>query len=385
MSPESNTTSSTKLCPTCGTRLTEDATRCLVCGAELGSAEKPAQPSKSIEGSRMPSITLSLPAAIGMLALFLAIGAVLVYFALRSTPEVIIEMTPTSTVSVTPTPSNTATLSPPTPTHTPEPSPTPITYQVQADDSCLEIAAFFKISLESLITLNNLPIACDNLSIGQTLLIPQPTPTNTPLPSATYSEAEQTEASCEKVEYVVQENDTLGSIATNYNVPMEAIREENGLPGDTVIIGQTIIIPLCRRFATPGPSPTPTPPPPYAAPSLLLPADGAPFTIADDSITVQWASVGTLRDNETYAVYIEDATAGQGITLLDYVTDTRYIIPVTLRPIENRAHAFYWWVIVVRQESVDESGNPIWVDAGASSNKRVFTWTGGGAAATPTP
>ena len=384
MSPET-TTPSTKLCPTCGTRLTEDATRCLVCGADLGSAEKPAQPIRAVQGSRMPSITLSLPAAIGLLALFLAIGAVMVYFTLRTKPEAILPMTPTSTVTITPTPSNTPTLPPPTVTYTPQPSATPLTYQVQVDDTCLRIAAFFDISLESLITLNNLPIACDTLSIGQSLLIPQPTPTNTAQPSATFSVGEQTEAACEKVDYVVQENDTLGSISSNYNVPMAAIREENGLPGDTVIIGQTIVIPLCRQFATPGPSPTPTPPPPYPAPNLLLPADGAPFTISDDAITLQWASVGTLRDNEAYAIYIEDATAGQGVTLLDYATDTRYNIPSTLRPTENRAHAFYWWVVVVRQTSIDENGNPTWDNAGTPSIKRVFTWTGGGAAVTPTP
>jgi hypothetical protein len=66
----------------------EDATRCLVCGADLTTTEKAAQSSKVVEGSRMPSITLSLPAAIGLLALFLGIGAIIVYFALqRQTPE----------------------------------------------------------------------------------------------------------------------------------------------------------------------------------------------------------------------------------------------------------------------------------------------------------
>lgn len=385
MTPDTNTTQPTKLCPTCGTRLANDAARCLVCGADLGNIEKPAQPTKAIQGSRMPSITLSLPAAIGLLALFLAIGAIMVYFAVRTTPEVIIEMTPTNTLTTTPTPTDTTTPPPPTNTNTPEPSPTPSSYLVQEDDTCLEIAAFFGISVESLVTLNNLPIACDTLSIGQTLLIPQPTPTNTPLPSATYSIAEQTEAACEKVTYVVQENDTLGSISANYDVPMDAIREENGLPGDNVLLGQSITIPLCRRFATPGPSPTPTLPPPYPAPNLLLPADGAPFTIADNSITLQWASVGTLREDEAYTVYVEDATAGQGVTLLDYVTDTRYIIPGTFRPTENRAHAFYWWVVVVRQTGIDESGIPVWENAGSASAKRVFTWTGGGALATPTP
>jgi LysM repeat protein len=386
MSPENTTTTpSTKLCPTCGTRLSEDAVRCLVCGAELGSAEKPTQPVKPVQGSRMPSITLSLPAAIGLLALFLVIGAVLVYFALRTTPEVIIDMTSTPTTTLTPTPTVTVTLPPPTPTDTPQPTPTPLTYLVQANDTCLGIAAFFGVSVQSIVTLNNLPAACDTLSINQPLLIPQPTPTSTPLPSATLSLAEQTEAACEKVEYIVQENDTLGGIAANYNVPQEAIREENGLPNDSVYIGQPITIPLCRRFATPGPSPTPTLPPPYPAPNLLLPADGAPFTLADDVVTLQWASVGTLRDNEAYAIYIEDSTAGQGVTLSDYVKDTKYLVSSNLRPTEPKAHAFYWWVVVVRQTGTDESGNAIWENAGAVSGKRVFTWTGAGQSATPTP
>jgi hypothetical protein len=115
------------------------------------------------------------------------------------------------------------------------------------------------------------------------------------MPSATYSQAEQTEAACEKVEIIVQSTDTLMSISTIYGVPMDAIREENGLAGDTVYLGQPLVVPLCRKFATPGPTPTATLPPPYAAPNLLLPPNGAPFTIADDSVTLQWASVGSRR------------------------------------------------------------------------------------------
>ena len=70
------------------------------------------------------------------------------------------------------------------------------------------------------------------------------------------------------------------------------------MSGDTVFLGQPLVIPLCRKFATPGPTPTATPPPPYAAPNLLLPSNGAPFTIADDTVTLQWASVGSLQENE---------------------------------------------------------------------------------------
>ena len=375
-----------KLCPVCGTRLSEEAVRCLVCGADLSSTNNPSQPSTVVRGSRMPIVSLSLPLVIGLLALFLAIGATLVYFALRSTPEVIIEMTSTPTITLTTTPTITNTPLPPTATDTPAPSPTPVSYTIQAGDTCIGIAAFFEVSVQSIVTLNNLSATCDNLVPGNSLLIPQPTPTPTPLPSATLSLGDQTEAACEKVEYEVQENDTLSSISINYGVPMEAIRAENGLSSDTVLLGQSLIIPLCQRFATPGPSPTPTPPPPYPPPNLLLPADGAPFSLANDTVTLQWASVGTLRENEAYEVIIEDVTGGEGDKLVSYVTDSKFIAPTTLRPTESIPHVFRWSVRVTRQVGVDDSGNPLWEPAGDSSIPRVFTWSGaGGAAPTPTP
>jgi LysM repeat protein len=385
MMMETNTTP-TKICPTCGSRIKEDATRCLVCGADLVVTDKATQSSKVVQGSRMPSITISLPVAIVLLALFLLIGAVIVYFALRQAPEAIIPPTATSTITATATGTQTATYTPlPTQTFTPEPSPTPITHLVQANETCIGIALFYSVSVQSIVSLNNLPTACDTLYINQPLLIPQPTPTVTPLPSATYSLVEQTEAACEKVDIIVQSTDTLMSISSNYNVPMEAIREENGLSGDTVYLGQPLVIPLCRRFATPGPSPTATPPPPYSAPNLLLPANGAPFTLADDSITLQWASVGSLLENEAYKVTIEDITAAQGPSLVDQVNDTKYIIPSTIRPTDGISHIFSWLVEVVRITGSDENGNSIWSSAGTASLPRYFTWTGRSAGATPTP
>jgi len=385
MTPETNT-SPTKICPTCGSRVKEDATRCLVCGADLISVDKAAQSSKVVQGSRMPSITLSLPIAIGLLAIFLGIGAIIVFFALRQAPEVIIPPTATSTITPTATGTQTATYTPfPTLTYTPEPSPTPITHLVQANETCIGIALFYGVSVQSIVSLNNLPTACDTLYINQPLLIPQATPTPTSLPSATYSLVEQTEAACEKVNYIVQSNDTLMIISTSYNVPMDAIREENGLSGDTVYLGQPLIIPLCRRNATPGPTPTATLPPPYAAPNLLLPANGAPFSLADDSITLQWASVGSLLENEAYQVSVEDITAAQGPSLIDQVNDTKYILPSTIRPTDGIAHIFNWFVEVVRITGAEENGNPTWTTAGAASLPRYFTWTGKSGGVTPTP
>ncbi len=333
----------------------------------------------------MPEITLSIPVAILLLATFLAIGAILVFFALRSQPEVIIPPTVTPTVTLTLTPTQTPTEAPPTLTPSPLPSPTPVTYQVKLNDTCLGIAAFFQVSVQSIVTLNNLPATCDTLYENQPLLIPQPTGTPTPLPTATLSLAQQTEAACEKISYEVKSSDTLGSISANFGVPMAAIRDYNGLTGDTVFLAQNITIPLCMRFATPGPTSTSTPPPPYAAPNLLLPADGTAFTLANDTITLQWAAVGTLVENEAYQVTVEDVTLGEGKKLVEYVTDTKFIVPSTVRPTETLPHVFRWSVGVARQNGTDASGNPIWVSAGASSSPRVFTWSGMGGAATPTP
>ena len=106
----------------------------------------------------------------------------------------------------------------------------------------------------------------------------------------------------------------------------------------------------------------------------------------NDIITLQWAAVGTLQQNEAYAVTVEDVTSGEGPKLVEYVTDTKYIIPSNLRPRENVPHVFRWSVLPVRQISTTKEGKPIWDSAGASSIQRVFTWWGVGEAEnTPTP
>jgi LysM repeat protein len=334
----------------------------------------------------MPEVTLSLPVVVLLLTIFLAIGGVLVFFALRQQPAIVNQPTVTSTVTPSLTPTVTLTAPPPTLTSTPEPSPTPFTHLVKQDETCIGIALFYGVSVQSIVTMNNLPTTCDTLYINQPLLIPQPTATPTPLPSATLSAPEQTEVACEKVDYLVQTNDTLSVIAATYNVPMEILREYNGLPNNTVFIGQNLVIPLCMRFATPGPTPTATMPPPYQAPALLLPADGAAFGSTSDNVALQWASVGTLRDNESYVVLVEDVTAGGDNKLVDYVTDTKYIILSSLRPKDGLPHIFRWRVSVVRQIGTDTNGNPIYESSGDTSLQRVFVWSGGTAsAATPTP
>ena len=336
-----------------------------------------------MQASRMPEVTLSLPAALGALAVILLIGASVVYFSLRagiggqlSEPTAV--LTPSVTVTITSIPTETA-LPTSIPTETPLP---PFDYIVREGDNCGIIAANFGISTQSIIILNQLSTQCF-VSVGQTLKIPYPTPTPAPPPTNIPNEATQTSQACEKVPYTVQENDTLSLIALNYNVPQDAIKFYNGLSTDNVFLGQTILVPLCERAATPGPTPTATLPAPYQAPPLLLPADGAAFTLANDVVTLQWASIGTLRENERYQVTIEDVTSGQGRRLTEYVTDTKFIVPTSFRPNDDMAHVIRWWVTTARQNGVDEQGQPVYDSAGAISEKRVFTWVGVAVEGTP--
>jgi LysM repeat protein len=368
----------TKTCPTCGTHLAENATRCLVCGRNFTALDS-ANSVSNVRGARLPEITLSLPIAMGLMVLVLAIGAAIVFLVLKSTERIVEPtVTPTLTSTATVTLTATASLTPtPLPTATALP---PVEYTVQDGDFCSTIAAIFDVSIQSIVLQNSLPADCSQLYVGQVLMIPQPTPTASPLPSATLGSADATEAACEKITYTVQANDTLSTIALNYNVDMDAIRSYNGLTGDIVFQGQTLLIPLCARFPTPGPTPTATLPPPYPAPNLLLPADGAAFMMISETITLQWASAGTLRQNEAFAVTIEDVTDGEGRKQIEYVTDTKLIVPSSLKPAENKPHVFRWWVLPVRQVSTTKDGEPVWDSAGAISEKRVFTWWGIGAA-----
>lgn len=380
----------TQVCSTCGTRLSESATRCLVCGTELTAKAAEEQKAskkveKAVQASRMPEITLGLPAALGLMAIILLIGAGVVYAALNVGGRVV-EPTPVFTPTETQLPTVTATE---VPTNTPIPTATelpPFDYTVAAGDTCSLIALNFGISVNSLIILNNLPVSCNNLYVGQVIKVPYPTPTPAPLPTSTLSGAAATEDACEKVPITVQENDTLSSISLNYAVSMEAIKEYNGLSTDNVFIGQQLLIPLCERATPVGQATrTPTLPPPYTAPNLLLPADGGAFTLANDVVTLQWSSVGALRDNEFYRVIVEDITEGQARRLTDYVTDTKYIVPTTFRPRDNVAHVIRWSVSTVRQSGTDEQGQPLYTSAGTESEEWVFSWVGSAPQGTPEP
>lgn len=383
MSPEP-TTSSNRVCPTCGSRLSENATRCLVCGRTFSSSSKTVASTNPIQSPKLPELKLSLPAAIGLIILVLSLGAALIFLILQGTGRV---TTPTATPTITLTPTSTSS---PTPTVEPTIAPTatplpPKEHVVSANEYCSSIALRYNVSVQSIVDLNNLPTDCGTLYIGQKLLIPIPTPMPTALPTATLSAAEATEQACGTLSYQIKEGDSLSSISANYNISVATIKSFNRLSSDNVMVGMYLSLPLCERMPTAGPTPTSTLPPPYGAASLLLPADGVVYTNITDTINLQWSSVGTLRDGERYAVTIVDLTSGETKKVTQYVSDTKFAVPASLRPTDNTIHVFRWWVVAVRQTGSTNDGQPIYEAYGTISAFRVFGWSGSGGAATPTP
>lgn len=109
---------------------------------------------------------------------------------------------------------------------------TTTTYTVQSGDSLYKIAGQYGVTVDEIITANNLKST--KLQIGQVLVIPtgtiQPTPTPTP-PNNNY------------ITYTVKPGDSLYKIANNYNTTVNAIKELNNLKSNNLSIGQQLKIP----------------------------------------------------------------------------------------------------------------------------------------------
>lgn len=323
----------------------------------------------------MPMMTLSAPIIIIMLLILLGVGAGFTYFALDLTGNIVEPVEP-ETPTVTPLPSTTPTITVPTATITPLPSPTPFTYIVKAEDSCLAIAYIFNTSVQAIVVENGLAADCTDLSIGQELRVPQPTPTATPLATSTPGSQQATIEACEKAYHVVGANDSLSSISQLYGVPVETIMEWSGKSVDTAFLGETLTIPLCLRSTVAGATVTPSPAPDYPAPELLRPRNGEAFTLPNETITLQWAAVSELRENESYLVTLTDITSGRNIELTVSIQDTKFLVPESLRPTDDIPHIFRWSVVPVAQIGVDEEGRPRYRESGPSSLPSYFSWMG---------
>lgn len=101
-------------------------------------------------------------------------------------------------------------------------SQTVTTYTVKKNDTLYKIANQYNTTVAELIELNQLKTT--SLSIGQEIKVPTETEKYTT--------------------YIVKGGDSLYSIARQFNVTIQAIKEENSLTTDLLSIGQILKIPL---------------------------------------------------------------------------------------------------------------------------------------------
>lgn len=136
--------------------------------------------------------------------------------------------TPVSSATPTLGPTATGTLRPTsTPSPTPPAAPTgvPETYVVKRGDTLGSIARRFGLSLSALIAANNIRDP-NRIFVGQVLIIrggaSQPTVVT--------------------LVYVVQRGDNLSRIARRYNTTVAQLKAWNNLQGDTIFVGQRLIV-----------------------------------------------------------------------------------------------------------------------------------------------
>ena len=103
-------------------------------------------------------------------------------------------------------------------------------YTVKKGDSLWLIANKYGTTVNELKSANNLK--SNTLSIGQTLIIPE--------------KKENTN----KISYVVKKGDSLWLIANKYDTTVEKIKSTNNLKGNTLSIGQVLVIPSSSEFIT---------------------------------------------------------------------------------------------------------------------------------------
>lgn len=114
------------------------------------------------------------------------------------------------------------------------------TYVVQSGDTLSGIASRYGLSMMTIWWANRLT-STDTLHIGQKLLIPP----------------------VDGVLYKAQTGDTVITIARKYHASASEVRSFNNLTGDTVVIGQELMVP--DGHGPPIPTATPTPAPPQTA------------------------------------------------------------------------------------------------------------------------
>lgn len=355
-------------CPNCGTRVARDAESCFMCGHDL-----------RIQPRRRPRVAwvdvLMVVAVLAVLVLWWRIG---VQPQQESTEAAVGQtLLPTDiplldgTLTPTPTPAPTATA---TPAPTPAPEQVTLKHVVQSGETLSEISEEYGASVEEIQAANNL--SDELIREGDELLIPV-LRTVAPEPTGPIS----------RPEYIVREDDTIGSIASRFGSSVAQILAANNLSENAIIRpGDVLVLPVAElppAVVESGAGAASAQPPAtnsgnesttiYIEPRLLGPPDGVTLT-REEAILLRWISVDVLQPNEWYVVLIEpdgDLNARQIPTVWTKTTSHR--LPIELAPESGQAARYQWRVAVVRVQT-GANGQLLLEAASPPSLIRRFTW-----------
>ena len=120
-------------------------------------------------------------------------------------------------------------------------------YTVQPGDNLQKIADRFGVTLDTLVTANNISDP-NSIRVGQELVVPVDLFSDQDNLAA---EQEPVAVTSERTtSYAVRSGDNLYRIATRYNIEIDAIRIANDLSTDTIFIGQLLTIPVAKSVET---------------------------------------------------------------------------------------------------------------------------------------
>lgn len=327
-----------------------------------------------------------------------------------STPVPTITLTPSPTLVQEPvqqvdvgTSTPTETAAPPTETPIPSPTPGPYEYTIKTNDTLGYIIAQFGYDdlstapghiIDQVVRLNDTIQSADILpGPGTVILIPRQTATPLPENTETAVAIEATAAIAPNIptassiiQYVVQEGDTVVSIAQTYNITLAQIAVLNqdleisscnfeipsGGEGCNIPIkvGQTLNLPAPTPTPTLSPTPsgneTATPTATFIAPVVIFPPDGA--AAGAGVFSLQWVGVGVLEPDEAYLIEVTDVTANN-IVLRAVTRNTSYPLPDSLIPTDGQTHSFSW-VVYVAKPNADK----VYSRVGGAASEHLFTW-----------
>jgi LysM repeat protein len=180
-----------------------------------------------------------------------------------------------------------------------------------------------------------------------------------------------------------------GKIAQKFpGLTTDQIIKLNNLDANcTIQIGQKLVLRFASATAVvtapPQVAQTPTPRTGYTAPQLVSPQEGMLFTETQTVITLQWLSVGLLKENEFYVIEIQP----QGETIFPIYETKATSLKLSQELVGDQIERSFRWLVSVKQKLATnpKTNQPIYNDLGPQSEARHFVWRKPQGTPTPTP